>query len=149
MSDIEVREAKDGVRMCEGLALIAPGDQHMEIRWRGDAYEVTLHQGEPVHHQRPAVEVLFNSVAQDSARYAVAGILTGMGKDGAEAMKYLKDSGAWTIGQDEASCVVYGMPGVAHRLGALCTQSPLRTFSKAICDGAARMAARFPEVSLA
>lgn len=115
---LEVREAVDGDQLTPGLALIAPGGYHMEIFWRGRNYEVRLNQRPEVHHQRPAVDLLFNSAAQCAGPHAVAALLTGMGRDGAEGLKRLRDAGAQTVAQDEASCVVFGMPMAAMQLGA-------------------------------
>ena len=142
LCEIEVREARDGDVLEPGLALIAPGDYHMDIRLRRDRYEVVLNQEEREHHQRPAVERLFRSISEHSAEYTVAGILTGMGKDGAAAMKTLRDKGAWTIGQDEAPCVVYGMPGAAAKLDAVEEEVPLSQFAKSLCEASVSQSAK-------
>lgn len=119
LCQLEVREAVDGDRLTPGLALIAPGNFHMMLQWAGDHYRVRVVDGPPVWHQRPAVDLLFKSAADcGAAPHAVAGILTGMGKDGAEGLKKLRDKGATTFAQDEASCVVYGMPKAAWECGA-------------------------------
>ena len=116
---LEVREAVDGDRIQPGLVLIAPGGFHMMLQWAGDHYRVRIANGPPVWHQRPAVDLLFKSAADSGAGpHAVAGILTGMGKDGAEGLLRLREKGAITFAQDEASCVVYGMPKVAWECGA-------------------------------
>ncbi len=116
---MEVREAVDGDRMKPGLALIAPGGFHMMLAWAGDHYNVRVVGGPPIWHQRPAVDLLFKSAADCGAGpHAVAGILTGMGKDGAEGLLRLREKGAVTFAQDEASCVVYGMPKAAWECGA-------------------------------
>ena len=115
---IRVREAKDGDGVMNGQALIAPGNFHMVLKRSGARYFVNIKEGPMVHHQRPAVDVLFNSVAQHAGANAVGVILTGMGSDGAEGMLRMKEAGARTIAQDEASCVVFGMPKEAIRLGA-------------------------------
>jgi len=117
--EFEVREAKDGDSVHPGLALIAPGNFHMLLSRSGAKYYVKVKSGPLVHHQRPAVDVLFKSVARCAGSNAVGVILTGMGKDGAEGLLEMKNSGARTIGQDEASCVVYGMPKAAHEIGAV------------------------------
>ena len=116
---IRVREAKDGDGVMNGQALIAPGNFHMVLKRSGARYFVNIKEGPMVHHQRPAVDVLFNSVAQHAGANAVGVILTGMGSDGAEGMLRMKEAGARTIAQDEASCVVFGMPKEAIRLGAV------------------------------
>jgi two-component system chemotaxis response regulator CheB len=122
----EVREAEDGDRIEPGLALIAPGNFHMMLRWQADHYVVRVTDGPPVWHQRPAVDLLFKSAADCGAGpHAMAGILTGMGKDGAEGLLKLRQAGATTFSQDEASCVVYGMPKAAWDLGASMRQVPL------------------------
>ncbi len=126
LSALEVREAVDGDRLAPGRALIAPGNFHMMLQWAGDHYRVRVVDGPPVWHQRPAVDLLFKSAADcGAAPHAVAGILTGMGKDGAEGLKKLRDRGATTFAQDEASCVVYGMPKAAWECGAAQIQVPL------------------------
>jgi two-component system chemotaxis response regulator CheB len=115
----EVREAVDGDRLHPGLALVAPGNFHLLLNWHGDHYRVRVTGGPPVWHQRPAVDLLFKSAADCGAGpFAVAGVLTGMGKDGAEGLLRLREGGASTFAQDEASSVVYGMPRAAWENGA-------------------------------
>jgi len=118
LCQIEVKEAKDGDSVINGRALIAPGNFHMLIRRSGAKYYVNVKDGPLVHHQRPAVDVLFTSIAQYVGRNAIGVILTGMGADGAKGLFAMKGSGAKTIAQDEASCVVFGMPKEAIKLGA-------------------------------
>jgi two-component system, chemotaxis family, protein-glutamate methylesterase/glutaminase len=119
LSRLEVREAVNGDRLHSGLVLIAPGGQHILLRWNGAGYTVELSDGPQVHHQRPAVDVLFDSATKcSSASDTLAILLTGMGVDGAAGMLHLKDAGATTIVQDEESCVVFGMPREAIKLGA-------------------------------
>jgi two-component system chemotaxis response regulator CheB len=114
----EVREAVDGDRLEPGVALIAPGNFHLMLQWHGDHYRARVTGGPQVWHQRPAVDVLFKSAADcGAAPHAVAGVLTGMGKDGAEGLLRLRELGAATFAQDEASCVVYGMPKAAWENG--------------------------------
>lgn len=115
---VEVREACDGDRVLPGLALIAPGNYHMVLRRSGAQYSVQVKTGPPVHHQRPSVDVLFHSVARQAGANAVGAILTGMGADGAAGLLAMRQAGARTAAQDEASCVVFGMPREAIRLGA-------------------------------
>lgn len=116
---LEVREAVNGDRLKSGLVLIAPGGHHLVIRWNGSGYFVELNDGPQIHHQRPAVDVLFDSaVKSGAARNTLAVILTGMGADGAAGMLHLKEAGAATIAQDEESCVVFGMPREAIKLDA-------------------------------
>jgi two-component system chemotaxis response regulator CheB len=115
----EVREAVDGDRLRPGLALVAPGNFHLMIAWHGDHYRARVTGGPPVWHQRPAVDLLFKSAVDCGAGpYAIAGVLTGMGKDGAEGLLRLREAGASTFAQDEASSVVYGMPRAAWENGA-------------------------------
>ena len=137
---IEVREAKSGDRVIPGRALIAPGGRHMLLRRNGAQYHVDIIDGPLVSRHRPSVDVLFRSVAKDAGRNAVGIIMTGMGDDGARGLKEMRDAGARTFAQDEASCVVYGMPKEAVKLGAAETMLPLseiasviagHTFSKA------------------
>lgn len=121
----EVREAEEGDEVRPGLALIAPGDFHMSVDWQGGAYRVHLQQTPPVHHTRPAVDVLFDSAAASARGNALGVLLTGMGSDGAAGMQKLKDAGATTLAQDEETCVVYGMPRAAVELGAVDQVVPL------------------------
>lgn len=125
-SAMVVREAIDGERILQGHAYIAPGDQHLRIRRDGARYYCQLDSGPPVNRHRPSVDVLFQSVAEQVGRNAVGVLLTGMGKDGAEGMKAMLDQGATTLIQDEASSVVWGMPGAAMKLGAAQEALPLK-----------------------
>jgi two-component system chemotaxis response regulator CheB len=122
---IRVREAKDGDSVLNGQALIAPGNFHMVLKRSGSRYFVTIKEGPMVHHQRPAVDVLFSSVAKVAGSNATGVILTGMGSDGAQGMLEMKQAGAKTIAQDEGSCVVFGMPKEAIKLGAVDRVAPL------------------------
>lgn len=115
---IEVKEAEDREILSPGKALIAPGNMHMELRRSGAVYYVQLHDGPMVYHQRPSVDILFDSVAKYAGRNAVGVILTGMGKDGAAGLLNMKNEGAYTVAQDEKSCVVFGMPKEAIEMGA-------------------------------
>ncbi len=119
LCQFEVREAVDGDAVRPGLALVAPGNYHMLIHRTGNQYHVSLKQGPLVHHQRPAADVMFNSAVDLVKNYGVGVILTGMGKDGADGLKKLRDVGTRTIAQNEATCVVYGMPRAAVELGAI------------------------------
>jgi len=122
----EVREAVDGDRLTPGLALVAPGNFHLMLQWQADHYSVRVTGGPPVWHQRPAVDLLFKSAADcGAAPHALAGIFTGMGRDGAEGLLRLRQRGATTFAQDEATSVVYGMPRAAWENGAAQTQVPL------------------------
>ena len=122
---MEVREAVDGDRLVPGLALVAPGNFHMMLQWTNEGYRVRVADGPMVWHQRPAVDMLFKSAADIAGNQAIAGILTGMGKDGAEGLLRLREKGAMTFAQDEESSVVYGMPKTAWENGAAQRQIPL------------------------
>jgi two-component system chemotaxis response regulator CheB len=125
VSQLEVREARDGDLLRPGLALLAPGDFHMTVGWELHGYRVHLRKGPKVWYQRPAVDVLFRSAVSCAGAYAVAALLTGMGKDGAEGLLQLRQAGARTCAQDEATSVVYGMPKVAADIGAAEAVLPL------------------------
>ncbi len=124
--EIDVKEAEQGDRVIPGRALLAPGNKHMVLKRSGAQYLVEIKDGPLVFHQRPAVEVLFNSVAMYAGANAVGMILTGMGKDGAKGLLAMKEAGAYTIVQDEASSVVWGMPGEAFKVGAATIVLPLK-----------------------
>lgn len=115
---IRVKEAEDGDRIIPGHALIAPGNYHMEVFRNGAEYRVRTFVSEPVNRHRPSVDVLFHSCAQHLGANAIGVILTGMGADGARGLLEMRQAGARTIAQDEASCVVFGMPREAIALGA-------------------------------
>jgi len=117
LCQITVKEAEDGERILPGHAYIAPGAMHMELGRSGANYVVKLNEGPPVNRHKPSVDVLFKSVAINAGRNAVGVILTGMGNDGAAGMLEMHRAGAWTIAQDEASCVVFGMPREAIAMG--------------------------------
>jgi len=129
---MRVAEAVDGDQVQPGLALIAPGNFHMILRKSGGVYRVTVKDGPMVCYQRPSVDVLFSSVAEAAGANAVGVILTGMGSDGAQGMMKMKSAGASTIAQDEASCVVFGMPKEAIRLGGADRVVPLPSVAQAI-----------------
>lgn len=116
---IDVREAQEGDTLRPGLALIAPGNKHMVLQRSGAVYSVSVKDGPRVHHQRPAVDVLFKSVARFAGKNAVGVVLTGMGADGADGLLEMKQAGASTIAQDEKSCVVFGMPKEAIARGGV------------------------------
>ncbi len=120
---LEVREAKNGDVIHPGLALIAPGAKQMEVVRSGSNYIVQCHTGAKVSGHCPSVDVLFNSIAKNVTIKKVGIIMTGMGRDGADGLLKMRQSGAFTIGQDKDSCVVYGMPMVAYNIGAVCTQA--------------------------
>jgi two-component system chemotaxis response regulator CheB len=122
---IRVAEASDGERVLPGHAYIAPGGFHMSVERSGANYIARVRDGEPVNRHKPSVEVLFQSAARVVGRNAVGVMLTGMGGDGAVAMREMREAGAWNVSQDEASCVVYGMPREAVAQGAVHEVLPL------------------------
>ena len=134
LCEMKVREAVSGDMVVPGVALLAPGNKHMVLRRSGARYLAEVKDGPRVFHQRPSVDVLFHSVAQQAGRNAVGVILTGMGADGARGLKAMRDAGARTFAQDEKSCVVYGMPKEAVRLDAAEKIIPLSRMSRQILD---------------
>jgi len=134
LCDISVKEAEDGDAVQTGRALIAPGNFHMVLKRSGARYFVETNKGPMVHHQRPAVDNLFFSVAEYAGANAIGVILTGMGADGAEGLLAMRQSGAKTIGQDEESCVVYGMPKEAAKVGAVEKVSTLNNIAQEIIN---------------
>lgn len=131
---IEVREAVDGDTVSPGRALIAPGNFHMLLRRSGAVYQVAVKEGPLVSRHRPSVDVLFRSVARFAGRNAVGVIMTGMGSDGAAGLKEMRDAGADTIAEDEASCVVFGMPREAIAAGAAGHVEPLARIPQKILE---------------
>jgi len=131
-TSLHVKEAENGDLVEKGKVLIAPGDKHMLVRKIGSLLKVELNQGEKVNGQRPAVDVLFESVAASCGNRAIGVILTGMGSDGAKGLLAMRKAGAHTIGQDETSSVVYGMPKVAFEIGAVEKQVSLGGIPRAI-----------------
>ncbi|MCL4682011.1 MAG: chemotaxis response regulator protein-glutamate methylesterase [Rhodocyclaceae bacterium] len=132
LCEIDVFEARDGQRVVPGRALIAPGGKHMLLRRSGAQYHVEVVDGPVVNRHRPSVDVLFRSVAKYAGRNALGVIMTGMGDDGARGLKEMHDAGARTIAQDEESCVVYGMPKEAVKLGAVDRSLPLERIAAAL-----------------
>ncbi len=138
LCQISVKEAKDGDPMLRGHALIAPGNKHMLLKRSGARYYVEVREGPLVRRHRPSVDVLFRAAARYAGKNAVAVIMTGMGDDGAQGMKEMHDAGAFTIAQDEATCVVYGMPQEAVKLGGVDKVLPLeRIAAEVVKRGAA------------
>lgn len=129
---LHVKEAENGDYIEPGKVLVAPGDQHMRIKKVGTKYKVEVFSGDKVNGHCPSVDVLFHSVAKEVGKDAVGIILTGMGYDGAKGLLAMRRKGAKTIGQDEASCVVYGMPKVAYDIGAVEKQVPLINIPKTL-----------------
>ena len=136
---IEVKEAADGDRIIEGRALIAPGNRHLTVCRNGAEYRVSLHNGPPVSRHRPSVDVMFNSVAVAAGSNAIGVILTGMGADGAEGLLAMRNAGAATVAQDEASCIVFGMPREAIHRGAAQYVQSLHAMPTFVVEAAARM----------
>jgi len=132
VAQIEVREARHGDRVFAGRALIAPGGKHLMLRRSGTQYVVDVADGPPVNRHKPSVDVLFRSVAKFAGANALGIIMTGMGDDGARGLKEMHDAGAETVAQDEASCVVFGMPKEAIKFGAVDLALPLDHISAAI-----------------
>ena len=129
LCQMEVREAKNGDELRRGLALVAPADLQARIVRIGDKYTISCTPGEKVSGHRPSVDALFQSMSEVVRCKMVGIIMTGMGQDGAAGLLAMRRKGAYTIGQDQESSVVYGMPKVAHDIGAVCTQAP--------CEGVA------------
>lgn len=125
LSKVHVIEAQGGEVLQPGHAYLAPGHSHLLLRRKGSGYVTELSRGEPVNRHRPAVDALFNSVAETVGANALGIILTGMGRDGAVGMAAMRRAGAWNIGQDKDSCVVYGMPRAAAEANALDEVAPL------------------------
>ncbi len=121
---ITVKEAKNGDPILPGQALIAPGDKQMKVVKLGTNYTVSCYDGAKVSGHKPSVDVLFHSVANSVGANAMGVILTGMGSDGAAGLLAMRQKGAYTIGQNKESCVVYGMPMVAYNIGGVCIQAP-------------------------
>lgn len=135
LSTIQVREAENGDKLEPGLALIAPGNFHMLLRRSSSGYRVEIKSGPLVCFQRPAVDVLFHSVAESAGPNATAALLTGMGSDGVQGMLAIKRVGGRTIAQDEETCVVFGMPREAIKVGAVDRVLPLPAISDALLAG--------------
>lgn len=131
---MEVREAKDNDPLWPGIALVAPGNRHMLLQQAGEQYRVSVRNGPAVNHQRPSVDVLFQSVANSAGNNAVGVLLSGMGADGAKGLLAMHEKGAYTLAQDEQTCVVFGMPREAIRLGAVDRVAPIEHIPGAIIN---------------
>jgi two-component system chemotaxis response regulator CheB len=129
---ITVKEAEHGERVLPGYAYIAPGGFHLSLARSGANYVAHLDQEPPVNRHRPSIDVLFDSVARHAGKNAIGVILTGMGRDGAEGLLRMRQAGAYTLAQDEASCVVFGMPREAIALGAAHEVAPLSEMSRRV-----------------
>lgn len=139
---ISVKEAEHGERILPGHAYLAPGHSHLLVKRSGANYICELSQAEPVNRHRPSVDVLFRSAANHAGKNAIGIILTGMGKDGAIGMKEMKDTGAYNFAQDEASCVVFGMPKEAIAQGGVDEIVPLPQMAARILEHLKSMGAR-------
>ncbi len=131
---IRVQEARDGERILPGHAYIAPGGMHLSVEKSGANYIARVQDGDPVNRHKPSVEVLFTSAARVVGPNAIGIMLTGMGADGAKAMKLMRDAGAYCVAQDEASCVVFGMPREAIAAGAINETLPLNKIASHLVD---------------
>jgi len=131
-SPMTVSQAEDGEQILPGHVYIAPGDSHLLVVRDGARFRCKLSDGPPVNRHRPSVDVMFRSVAQNVGPNAVSVLLTGMGNDGAQGMLEMREAGAHTLAQDEASCVVWGMPGEAVAMGAAEEQVALSSMAKRI-----------------
>lgn len=116
---VQVKEAESGEPVRRGTVYIAPGHSHILLQWGGDGFRIQLSQAVEVNRHRPSVDVLFRSAANELGEQAIGVILTGMGRDGARGMLEMREAGAHTLAQDEASCVVFGMPKEALALGGV------------------------------
>jgi two-component system chemotaxis response regulator CheB len=134
LTQVTVQEAAQGQRILPGHVYIAPGNWHLEVARTGANYTCHLHDGPAISGHRPSVDVLFRSVAASAGANAIGVILTGMGKDGAEGLKQMRAAGAATIGQNEATSIVYGMPKAAAALGATEAELPIEKIAAAILD---------------
>ncbi len=129
---ISVKEAEDNERVLPGHAYIAPGHSHLLLKRSGANYMTQLSQADPVNRHRPSVEVLFRSAAQHAGKNAIGVMLTGMGRDGATAMLEMRQAGAYNLAQDEATCVVYGMPREAVMVGAVDEIVPIQEMAQQV-----------------
>lgn len=129
VSALKVYEAEDGMRLSRGMCVIAAGGSHMRLKKDGGGYYITSKSGEKVSGHCPSVDVMFDSIADAAGGSVVAVLMTGMGADGAAGLLKLKKCGAYTIGQNKETCVVYGMPMEAYKLGAVCEEAPLNDIS--------------------
>ena len=142
LCQLHVVEATHHQQLESGHVYIAPGDYHLEVKPANSGYRISLSDAEKVNNHRPSVDVMFNSVAQTVGRHAIGVILTGMGKDGAQGLASMKDAGAETIAQSEDSCLIYGMPKEAVRIGAAKQQKDLADISSALYQWAKLKALR-------
>lgn len=140
---VEVKEAEQGDEIAPGKVVIAPGNRHMTVRMSGARFYVDLKDGPPINRHRPSVDVLFRSVSKQVGKNSVGIIMTGMGDDGARGLLEMKNAGAYTIAQDEASSIVFGMPKEAIQLGAAEIILPLRKLASEILSRAGHVGSRY------
>ena len=133
-TDLDVKEAETGDCVDTGKVLIAPGDKHMIVVKEVDKYKVECFKGSKVNGHCPSIDVLFDSVSEECGKNAIGIILTGMGHDGSKGLQAMRNKGARTIGQDEKTSVVYGMPKAAYNIGAVEFQVPLQKIPETICS---------------
>lgn len=131
---LNVKEAEEGDFIEEGRVLVAPGNLHMTVNKTGQLYRIKIKDGKHVCFQRPSIDVLFKSIAKTAPSQTIAVILTGMGSDGADGIKQLKDGGAYTIAQDESSSIIFGMPKQAIAQGGISSVTPLESIAKKIIE---------------
>ena len=131
---MRVAEAQDGERVLPGHAYLAPGGKHLWVERSGANYVARVADGEPVNRHKPSVEVLFASAARVVGANAIGIMLTGMGGDGAKAMREMREAGAWNVAQDESSCVVFGMPREAIAQGAVHEVLPLQQITTKVLE---------------
>lgn len=131
---MEVKEAEDGDRLRRGLVIIGAGEHHLRLCKDSQGYYVSSKPGEKVSGHCPSVDVMFTSVAEVAGAHAIGAILTGMGRDGADGLLKMRQAGAFTVGQDKETCVVYGMPMEAYNIGAVQVQAPLYKIADIIQD---------------
>lgn len=131
---MEVKEAEDGDRLRRGLVIIGAGEHHLRLCKDSQGYYVSSKPGEKVSGHCPSVDVMFTSVAEVAGAHAIGAILTGMGRDGADGLLKMRQAGAFTVGQDKETCVVYGMPMEAYNIGAVEVQAPLYKISEIILN---------------
>ena len=144
VSALDVREAEEGAELRSGMCVIAPGEHHLAIERAEGGYRTRLLRSPPVHHCRPAVDVLFRSAAEAAGRHVVAALMTGMGSDGAMGMEVVRKAGGTTIAEHESTCVVYGMPRAAIELGVVDQVVPLPRIAAAIVAAASAKASAQP-----
>lgn len=134
LSRIRVAEGEQGARILPGHAYIAPGGRHMKVVRSGANFVIDIDDSEPVNRHRPSVDVMFRSVAAAAGPNAIGVMLTGMGRDGADAMRAMREAGAFNIAQDEATCIVYGMPKEAVLAGAVHESLPIDRIARRLIE---------------